>query len=42
MNGNICLEIGCGRGKWSKFIYGLGIFKKIYCIDVLSAEYNKF
>ena len=42
MRGNCCLEIGCGRGQWSKAIYDLNVFDKIYCIDVLSAEHNNF
>ena len=42
MSGKCCLEIGCGGGQWSKFIYDLNIFDKIYCIDVLSAEHNDF
>lgn len=42
MKGKVCLEIGCGGGQWSKFIYELNIFDKIYCIDVLSAEHNSF
>ena len=42
MKGKCCLEIGCGGGQWSKFIYNLNIFDKIYCIDVLSEEHNKF
>ena len=42
MSGKCCLEIGCGGGQWSKFIYNLNIFDKIYCIDVLSAEHNNF
>lgn len=42
MKGNCCLEIGCGGGQWSKWIYQIGVFDKIYCIDVLSAEHNKF
>jgi 2-polyprenyl-3-methyl-5-hydroxy-6-metoxy-1,4-benzoquinol methylase len=42
MTGKYCLEIGCGGGQWSKFIYNLNIFDKIYCIDVLSAEHNNF
>ena len=42
MSGKCCLEIGCGGGQWSKFIYDLNIFDKIYCIDVLSAEHNNF
>ena len=42
MKGKCCLEIGCGGGQWSKFIYNLNIFDKIYCIDVLSEEHNQF
>jgi len=42
MSGKCCLEIGCGGGQWSKFIYNLNVFDKIYCIDVLSAEHNNF
>mgnify|MGYP003658665447 CR=1 FL=1 len=42
MTGKCCLEIGCGGGRWSKFIYNLNVFDKIYCIDVLSAAHNKF
>ncbi len=42
MKGKCCLEIGCGGGQWSKFIYQLNVFDKIYCIDVLSAEHNSF
>jgi SAM-dependent methyltransferase len=42
MAGKYCLEIGCGGGQWSKYIYNLGIFDKIYCIDVLSEEHNNF
>lgn len=38
----VCLEIGCGGGQWSKFIYNLNIFDKILCIDALSAEHNNF
>ena len=36
------LEIGCGGGQWSKFIYDLHVFKNIYCIDVLSEDHNEF
>lgn len=36
------LEIGSGGGQWTKFIYDLKIFDKIYCIDALSSEHNKF
>ena len=35
MTGKCCSEIGCGGGQWSKFIYNLNVFDKIYCIDVL-------
>ena len=42
MKGKTCLEIGCGGGQWSKFIYDLNIFDKIYCIDALSEEHNCF
>jgi SAM-dependent methyltransferase len=42
MKGNCCLEIGCGGGQWSKFIYNLNRFDKIYCIDIFSDKYNKF
>jgi SAM-dependent methyltransferase len=42
MKGKCLLEIGCGGGQWSKFIYELNIFDKIYCIDVLSEEHNNF
>lgn len=40
--GKCLLEIGCGGGQWSKFIYELNIFDKIYCVDVLSEEHNQF
>jgi len=36
------LEIGCGRGRWSKFIYETLQPKKLQCIDVLSQEHNGF
>jgi SAM-dependent methyltransferase len=42
MEGKCCLEIGCGGGQWSKFIYNLNIFDKIYCIDILPEKHNKF
>ncbi len=42
MQGGHCLEIGCGGGQWSKHISNLNVFDKITCIDVLSAEHNKF
>lgn len=42
MVGNTLLEIGCGGGQWSKYIYELDIYEKIYCIDALSETHNKF
>jgi len=42
LRGQTLIEIGCGGGQWSKFIYDLEIFSKIYCIDVLSEEHNQF
>lgn len=36
------LEIGCGRGRWSKFIYEKLNPKKLQCIDVLSEDHNNF
>ncbi len=42
MKGSYLLEIGCGGGQWSKYIYNLDVFDKIYCIDVLSQEHNNF
>tara|TARA_X000000368_G_scaffold409605_1_gene391804 strand:- start:708 stop:1427 length:720 start_codon:yes stop_codon:yes gene_type:complete len=42
LEGASLLEIGCGGGQWSKYIYDLNVFKKIYCVDVLSAEHNNF
>ena len=42
LQGSSLLEIGSGGGQWTKFIYNLNEFQKIYCIDVLSAEHNKF
>ena len=42
MDGKCCLEIGCGGGQWSKYIYELNIFDTMYCIDVLSEEHNDF
>ena len=42
LDGSTLLEIGCGGGQWTKFIYELNIFKKIICIDALSAEHNEF
>jgi hypothetical protein len=33
------LEIGCGRGAWTKAMLGA---KEIWCLDALSAEHNKF
>ena len=42
LKGRVLLEIGCGGGQWTKFIYEQNIFEKIICVDVLSAEHNKF
>ena len=42
MDGRCCLEIGCGGGQWSKYIYELRIFDKIICIDALSEQHNNF
>lgn len=42
LRGKNFLEIGCGAGQWSKFIYDLSIFNKMYCIDALSEEHNNF
>jgi ubiquinone/menaquinone biosynthesis C-methylase UbiE len=42
LHGQTILEIGCGGGQWSKFLYSLNRFDKIYCIDVLSAQHNQF
>ena len=42
LKGHKLLEIGWGGGQWSKFIHDLNIYEKIYCIDVLSEEHNKF
>lgn len=42
LKGKCLLEIGCGGGQWSKFIYEQNIFDKIYCVDVLSEEHNQF
>lgn len=36
------LEIGPGRGFWSKYIYELNSVKKQICVDILSAEHNDF
>ena len=36
------LEIGCGRGRWSKFIYENLHPKKLQCIDILSEKHNDF
>lgn len=36
----VVLEIGCGGGQWSKFLHKY--VAKLYCVDVLSAEYNNF
>jgi SAM-dependent methyltransferase len=42
LHGETLLEIGCGGGQWSKYILNQKIFKKIYCIDALSAQHNQF
>ncbi len=42
LDGKTFLEIGCGGGQWSKFIYQLDIYDKMFCIDVLSEKHNKF
>ena len=34
------LEIGCGGGQWSSFMYKY--VKKLYCVDILTAEHNQF
>lgn len=39
-NDMVILEIGCGGGQWTKFYEPF--VKKIYCIDVLSADHNNF
>ena len=36
----ICLEIGCGGGQWSRHLYSL--VKSLHCTDILSPEHNKF
>ena len=33
LEGSTLLEIGCGGGQWTKFIYELNIFKKIIKIN---------
>jgi SAM-dependent methyltransferase len=33
------LEIGCGRGAWTKLLLGAG---EIYCLDALPPEHNRF
>ena len=38
--GKSVLEIGCGGGQWSKYMYDY--VEKLYCVDILSAEHNKF
>jgi SAM-dependent methyltransferase len=42
MFGQNLLEIGCGGGQWSKYIYKTNNFNKMFCIDVLSEEHNNF
>ena len=34
------LEIGCGGGQWSKFMYEY--VDKLYCVDILSSDHNQF
>lgn len=38
-NGSVVLEIGPGRGSWTKTFLKA---KEIWCLDALSAEHNKF
>jgi len=40
IKGKRVLEIGCGGGQWSKFMYDY--VDKLYCVDILSAEHNNF
>lgn len=42
LEGKNFLEIGCGGGQWSKYIYNKNIFDKMYCIDALSETHNNF
>lgn len=42
LSGSTFLEIGCGGGQWSKLIYNRNVFEKMYCVDALSDEHNKF
>lgn len=42
MTGTTCLEIGCGRGQWSKYIYEQNIFDMIYCVDVVPESHSQF
>ena len=42
LSGSTLLEIGCGGGQWSKLIYNRNVFEKMYCVDALSDEHNKF
>lgn len=37
----VALEIGCGRGAWSKAILGRNP-RELWCLDVLSREHNGF
>ena len=34
------LEIGCGGGQWSKFMYKY--VDNLYCVDILSEDHNQF
>lgn len=42
LEGSTLLEIGCGGGQWTKFIYNLNIFNKEIRVASLSTEHNKF
>ncbi|MDC3103206.1 class I SAM-dependent methyltransferase [Acidimicrobiaceae bacterium] len=42
LDGKTLLEIGCGGGQWSKFLFNQNKFEKIFCVDVLSEEHNGF
>ena len=42
VSGQNLLEIGCGGGQWSKFIYDMDKFSKMFCVDVLSEKHNNF
>ena len=40
INNRCVLEIGCGGGQWSKFMYEY--VDKLYCVDILSSDHNQF